>query len=353
MNKIYRIIDANVNRAAEGLRVLEDMARFHYNEKSISGELKKLRHDVRDSIMELIDKCLSARDSENDPGLIISKEMKLDKRVLNKESVTANFKRIQEALRTVEENMKLIDNYITAKKYEEFRFRSYTLEKKYYIIDSGNEKRKKLDTDIYGIVSEEFSKGRSNIETVKSMINCGIKIIQYSQKRKSMLRKYNECIRIREMTRNAGVTFIINDHIDLALLVEADGVHTGQDSLPVKEVRKIAGEDIIIGVSTHTPEQAEKAVENGADYIFAGPVFETYQKKDTYIPAGLKFLRYVVNNINIPIVAIGGIKEHNVEKVKATGAKCIAMTEITAVENMAEKIKSIRNKLKKSPTIHS
>lgn len=200
-----------------------------------------------------------------------------------------------------------------------------------------------IDTDLYCITSEEHSRGRSNIEVVSEMIKAGVKVIQYREKEKKLLQKYNECLKIREMTKEAGVTFIVNDHVDIAILVKADGVHIGQDDLPIEKVRELVGEEMIIGISTHSPKQAEDAVKRGADYIGVGPIYKTYTKKDVCEPVGLDYLRYVVKNISIPHVAIGGIKQHNMHEVIKCGAKCIAMvTEIVGADNIGKKIKDIK-----------
>ena len=209
-----------------------------------------------------------------------------------------------------------------------------------------------LSTDLYCITAEEYSLGRSNIEVVKQWIAAGIKIIQYREKEKSMMVKYQECQMIREMTKKAGVTFIINDDIDLAMMVQADGVHIGQDDFPIDKVRELIGDQMIIGISTHSPKQAQQAVKSGADYIGVGPIFQTSTKKDVCQPVGLEYLEYVVENIGIPFVAIGGIKESNVSDVIKRGASCIAMvTEITKSQDIAGKINGVReiiNNIKKA-----
>jgi thiamine-phosphate pyrophosphorylase len=206
--------------------------------------------------------------------------------------------------------------------------------------------KKILNTDLYCITSEEHSLGRSNIEVVKSMIASGIKVIQYREKNKKLIDKYNECLKIRELTKEAGVTFIVNDNIDIAMMVKADGIHIGQDDLPLEKVRDLVGKEMIIGLSTHSPEQAEDAVLRGADYIGVGPIYKTYTKKDVCEPVGLSYLNYVVKNIDIPHVAIGGIKLHNLKEVKAQGAECIALvTEITGAADIEKQINEIRKNL--------
>lgn len=195
----------------------------------------------------------------------------------------------------------------------------------------------KLPEGIYGITAEKFSRGRSNVEVVEEMIRGGVRIVQYreKQKDKSIRDIYEECRIIRKITREQDVLFIVNDFIDIALLADADGVHVGQDDLPVEAVRRLMG-DKIVGVSTHAPVQAETAVAAGADYIGVGPIFETKTKENVCGPVGLTYLEYVVTNVSIPFVAIGGIKEHNIRDVARRGAKTVCLvTEIVGAEDIA------------------
>lgn len=201
-----------------------------------------------------------------------------------------------------------------------------------------------LAADIYALTAEEFSKGRSNVEVVELLIAAGIKVIQYREKNKKAGRMYEECLIIRDMTKKAGVTLIVNDYIDLALLVGADGVHIGQDDLPPAKVRELIGSEMILGLSTHSPEQAQQAVASGCvDYIGVGPVFATKTKKDVCQPVGLSYLDYVVKEQNIPFVAIGGIKEHNLPEVLQHGAKTVALvTDIVGADDIPGKVHAIR-----------
>jgi len=204
-----------------------------------------------------------------------------------------------------------------------------------------------LKADIYGITAEEYSLGRSNIQVAGQMIASGIKVIQYREKEKKMRQKYEECLIIRKMTEDAGVTFIINDHVDLAMMVDADGVHLGQEDLPPEQVRELTGGKMLIGLSTHSPAQAEAAVKSQVDYIGVGPIYATKTKKDVCEPVGLEYLDYVVKNIKLPFVAIGGIKEHNIAEVSCRGAKCIALvTEIVGAEDISAKVRALRAVLK-------
>lgn len=198
--------------------------------------------------------------------------------------------------------------------------------------------------EIYCITAEEYSNGKSNIEVVKELIDSGVKIIQYREKDKKALYKYEECLEIRKLTKEAYVTFIINDDIDIAILVKADGVHIGQEDIPIEKVRELVGNDMFIGLSTHSPKQANDAVTRGADYIGVGPIFKTQTKKDVVDPVGFEYLDYVSKNIDIPFVAIGGIKEHNLSEVVKHGASCVCMvTEIVGANDIRSKVKSVKN----------
>ncbi len=198
--------------------------------------------------------------------------------------------------------------------------------------------------DIYGLTAEEFSLGRDNITVVEEMIKAGIKIIQYREKDKKARDMYRECLKIKEMTTAAGVTFIVNDRIDLAMAVDADGVHIGQGDLPPEVVRKLIGRDKILGLSTHAPAEAQHAVQSGiVDYIGVGPIFATKTKKDVSDPVGFDYLDYVANNIKLPFVAIGGIKVSNVREVVNHGAQMVAMvTEIVGAEDIVSRVEHIR-----------
>ncbi|MFN3328270.1 MAG: thiamine phosphate synthase [Fervidobacterium pennivorans] len=200
-----------------------------------------------------------------------------------------------------------------------------------------------LDYNIYGMTSEKFSKGRSNISVVKHMLDCGIKIIQYREKQKSMREKYKEAIEIRKITKEYGALLIINDHIDLCKIVEADGVHLGQDDIPVFEARRILGEKYIIGVTVHTKEQFLKAFDEGADYVGLGPIYQSFTKERPHPPIGTEIITWA-KKYNKPFVTIGGIKEHNVREVLQKGAKCVcSVTEILEAEDIISKIKNLWN----------
>lgn len=200
---------------------------------------------------------------------------------------------------------------------------------------------------IYGITGDNFAHGRSNLECVKAMIEGGIKIIQYRDKTKSIKEKTKEAREIRELCKKHGVIFIVNDHVDIALLVDADGVHIGQDDMSPADVRKLVGDDKIIGLSTHSEEQGMKAfLDPDVDYIGVGPIFPT-TTKDT-APVGLEYLEYAVKNLHLPFTAIGGIKEHNIHEIISRGAKNICLvSDIVGATDIAEKVKYLQSLMNK------
>jgi len=198
---------------------------------------------------------------------------------------------------------------------------------------------------IYGITAEKFSHGRSNIEVAREMIEGGIRLIQYREKRphKSFAEMLAECRAIRQLTREAGVLFLINDYPDIAQLIDADGVHVGQDDFPVAEVRRLIGPDKLIGLSTHEPAQAAAAVAAGADYLGVGPIFSTQTKDDVCAPVGLGYLDHVARTCPLPFVAIGGIKEHNLGEVLARGANTVCLvTEIVGSADIAATVRRLQ-----------
>jgi thiamine-phosphate pyrophosphorylase len=202
-----------------------------------------------------------------------------------------------------------------------------------------------LAGDIYGITDDALSRGRSSIEVVRLLLAGGVRVIQYREKAKPTRLMYQECLAICDLTRSAGATFIVNDHVDLAMAVGADGVHVGQDDLPPEKVRELVGPDMVIGLSIHLPEQAREAdkLAGIVDYIGVGPVFATGTKKDAAAPVGLALLEYVAANISLPYVAIGGIKESNIAAVRSRGAGMIAIvSDIVGADDIPAKVAALR-----------
>ena len=159
---------------------------------------------------------------------------------------------------------------------------------------------------------------------VRLVLESGVKWVQYRDKEGSRRDIFRNALNLRSITRDHNAVFIVNDHTDIALAVDADGVHLGRDDLPAQKAREILGKDRLIGVSTHTIEQAVDAEASGADYIGFGPIFRT-ETKDAGSPKGIALLAQVRSRIHIPIVAIGGINLDNVRSVLAAGVDAVAV----------------------------
>lgn len=188
--------------------------------------------------------------------------------------------------------------------------------------------------NLYAITGEEFHPNRSLMEVMEESIRGGVDIIQLRDKTSSKRDLLAKAKALRELTKKHDVLFIVNDHIDVALAVDADGIHLGQDDLPLEEARKIVGNKII-GISTHCIEEARAAEKDGADYIGVGPIFPTKSKVDVVDPVTTSYIEQVAAEITIPFVAIGGIKLHNVDRVLQAGASRICMiSEIVGAEDV-------------------
>lgn len=176
-------------------------------------------------------------------------------------------------------------------------------------------------------------------EVVNLVLKAGVRFIQLREKDKTRRQIYEEALRLRELTRTFGATLIINDHADIALAVDADGVHLGQEDLPLKEARKIMGKKII-GISTHNLEQAKEAENGGADYIGFGPVFHT-TTKNAGAPKGVDNLKIIKENVSIPVIAIGGITLHNIKSVIDAGADSVAVATAICKGDIIENAKNL------------
>ena len=313
-----RIIDANLNRACEALRVLEEIARFLVEDENISADLKNIRHTLNSLQDADYAELLLARDTEGDIGVSIKNP---DKRSGIETIFKANIKRLQQALRVLAEycpeNFDMLEN---------LRYKSYTLEKNMW--DKLKEKYNKFmleDKKLYLVTnSDKFESEDLFLDAVASALKGGVDILQLREKNMPANKIIELGKKVKLLCAEYGATFIVNDRVDIAYVLDADGVHLGQDDMDIESARKILGNNAIIGISTHAPEQAQKAVNDGADYIGMGPVFTTPTKPGRQ-SVGLEYVKWVSENIKIPAFAIGGIDLDNVQDVVNAGAKKIAV----------------------------
>jgi len=300
-----------VNRAVEGLRVVEELVRFILENKKLTDQIKALRAQIRRGRTGL-----KVRSSETDVGRKLYHTTEAARETLL-DIFTANIKRAQEALRVLEEYSKLVSPRYGAV-YKAIRFKLYDLEKKIYYPLL---RQTKLDFDLYFITDPM----RNHLDVARQAIQGGIKIIQLRDKMADQKDLLCWAKQIRKMTARAGLTFIINDYVDIAQKVGADGVHVGQDEkMSVREIRRKLGEDKIVGVSVQNLKQAREAEKAGADYVGMGPVFSTPIKPDVK-PLGLNLLRKMVQEVKIPVVAIGGIDQTNIDRILSTGCRRVAV----------------------------
>ncbi len=188
--------------------------------------------------------------------------------------------------------------------------------------------------DAYLVTDRYFSLGRSTPDIVQAAIRGGISVVQLREKKLSTRDFYTEAAQIREMLRSADVPLIINDRIDIALAVDADGVHLGQDDMPVKIARRILGPDRIIGLSVNKLDDINDEAFTYADYLAVSPVFDTATKLDTSPAWGLDGLKRTREKTDMPLIAIGSIKSDNAREVIMAGADCVAVvTEIVAAQD--------------------
>jgi len=311
-----RIIDANLNRGTEALRVLEEISRFLLDDREISEQLKCIRHQLNSAQELNYEKLLYSRDTENDIGISIKNP---DKRSGIETIFKANIKRLQQVLRVLAE-------YSSDNTFEDLRYKTYILEK--IMWDKLKEKYNKLmlqDKKLYLITnSDRFENDDDFLDAVASALKGGVDIVQLREKNMPANKIIELGRKVKMLCAEYNATFIVNDRVDIAYILEADGVHLGQDDMDAASARKILGENTIVGISTHAPEQAKKAVADGADYIGVGPVFTTPTKPGRS-SVGLEYVKWVSENINIPAFAIGGIDLTNAKEVVNAGSKRLAV----------------------------
>jgi thiamine-phosphate pyrophosphorylase len=317
-----RILDAAANRAREAVRVLEDYCRFVLDDAFLSGELKRLRHDLADALSALpAHWLLEGRDSLGDVGTVLSTPAEEERHSLAAVA-QANSKRLQEALRSLEEFGKLHSPSL-GRAVKALRYRSYTLEQALVL---GSTARTRLaDARLYVLVTDASCRA-SLSGTIHEAAAGGAQIIQLREKNLDDRALLERARQVRQWTRKLGVLFIMNDRPDIALLAQADGVHLGQEDLPVRDARRILGPDTLIGVSTHNLDQVRRAVLAGASYLGIGPTFPSGTKIFPDFP-GLEFIRQATAETSLPAFVLGGITVENVAEVVAAGGRRIAVSQ--------------------------
>jgi len=334
-----RIIDANINRLGEGLRVLEEFARMILNDTALTQKLKDIRHKTVEVSAELQKNLLSARDAGGDVG----KKMDVGGTKKSRDiiaTITANAKRAQESLRVLEEMAKNPELKLDTENYRKARFELYTIENKLLAKILRKDKTECIK-GVYAVIDTEWLKARKPADVARQMIKGGAKIIQLRCKEGSTKEYLAIAKELKGICAKSGILFIINDSLEVALAVNADGLHVGQDDLPVTEARKFIPIDMILGCSVMTVKEAVKAKKDGVDYLGVGAIFSTATKESAKA-IGLARIKEIEQAVDLPIVAIGGINKNNLNDVIKAGADSAAVISvIMGAENIEKATKEL------------
>lgn len=317
---IKRLLDANLDRAREGLRVLEDWCRFVLERPDLVARLKDLRQRLGQG-HRLAYKLARHAATDTAAGFTHPAQQEREDPLA---VVAANGARVQEALRVVEEFGRALDPPLAAEAAR-IRYALYDLEVECLRggAPDGQARRDRLARcHLYLITSPV-----PDLEgVVEAALAAGVRLVQYRPKEQPATDRdrFAQARVLRQLCHRHGALFLLNDRLDLALAVEADGVHLGQSDLPVAEARRILGPERLIGRSTHAPEQLRQAVREGCDYVGVGPVHTTPSKPGR--PAvGLAYVATAAADCPLPWFAIGGIDASNLAAVRQAGARRVAL----------------------------
>lgn len=321
MSGLPRLLDANANRAREALRVLEDVARFHLDDGTLSGEAKAQRHDLRAALDRLPAGWIEAnRDTPGDVGTTIKTVAERERHDLHEVAVAAG-KRLTEALRALEEGLKIVDPAL-AGSVEALRYRAYELERQMQMRLGSSRARQ---WGVCVLLTESLCR-RPWGDVLRAIVEVGVDCIQVREKSMEggpLLARVREVI---DVARPKGIAVIVNDRVDIALAAGADGVHLGTNDLPIVEARKLAGRSLLIGASTHDMDEAQRAIDAGADYCGVGAMFATGVKPER-TPSGIAYLRAFIERYpTVPHLAIGGINSDNMASLVEHGARGVAVS---------------------------
>lgn len=334
---VYRIVDANFNRAREGLRVLEEYCRFVLNHSELSKQLKTLRHSLCQTIAILDpERLLCCRDSQGDIGKAIRVESQM-KRVRLEDCVHAAAKRLTEALRVLAEVGQSLDPRLYDS-FERLRFDVYTLEKDISIAAYGATRFAKVR--LYVLITVQTDQDVKSLPNlVKACIGGGAECLQLRCKGLPD----RELIAIAEdftrLCKDGNVISIVNDRPDIGILSGADGVHLGQHDLSVEQARRLQVRPFLVGLSTHNTGQLNAALNQSVDYVALGPVYQTSTKSAEPV-VGLDYLRQAAEMLRdnpIPKVAIGGITLDNIRSILDLGIRTVAICSAVCLAPNPEK----------------
>ena len=314
---VHRLLDANLDRAREGLRVIEDWCRFGLSRPDLVARTK----DMRQRLGRVhLDTYKRARHAASDGSAGLGHPAQQDRHSPG-QVVAANAGRVQEALRVLEEFGRLGDPQLAAEAAA-LRYALYDLEVDLLACGGDGDRRRHLlaRCRLYLVTSPS-----PRLEaTVAAALEAGVRLVQYRAKEADDAQRLAEAHALRQLCARHGALFLVNDRVDLALAVDADGVHLGQGDLPPAVARRLLGRERLIGRSTHRLEQLQQAVADGCDYVGVGPVHATPTKPGRE-PVGLSYVTAAVTQSPIPCFAIGGIEDTNLPALLAAGATGVAV----------------------------
>lgn len=320
MDPTERMLDANLNRAREALRVMEDYARLGIEDAALSAAAKELRHELARAVEQAgLTGVIAARDIVGDIGRSIAGQGEYDRDSLT-EVVVAAGKRLTEALRVIEEVGKTRDASFGVA-VELIRYRAYDLERR--LADRINPRSAFDRVRLYVLITESLC-AVDWMTTAEAVLGGGADALQLREKDLSDGMLLERAKWLTRLCHERGALCIINDRPDIAALAGADGVHVGQDDLPVAQARRVVGREGIVGVSTHDPAQVRAAIAASPDYVAVGPMFQTATKPGARV-AGPQLLTAARGETSLPLVAIGGINHENAAALCALGCGCVCV----------------------------
>lgn len=350
MDPTERIIDAAANRAREGLRVLEDIARFALDDRGLTERLKRVRHDLRaalDALPIRSPDLLAARDTPGDVGTTVKTDAESDRAGLPA-IATAAAKRAQEALRTLEETAKSLPR--TGSPFEAARYHLYDIERELLLRLAPPCPQWTLCV----LVTGHLCTHHTPAEVIRRAAEGGADCIQIREKDLDAGPLLDHAGAMVRACRAAGVHAIINDRADIARLTDADGVHLGQTDLPVAAARRILGPARWIGVSCSTIEHARRAAADDADSCGLGPMFPSTTKAKPALSGPQLIRDYLTDptTARLPHLAISGITAHNAPQLAAAGARGLAVSSsVCSAEDPTTACRAIINALRNPATI--
>ncbi len=331
---LYRVLDANLDRAREGLRVIEEWCRFGLENPQLSAQCKQLRQELASWHHPLL---RMARDTSNDPGTQLTHPQEATRSDLPT-VVQANLCRVQEALRVLEEYSKVYDANMAAA-CKQMRYQVYTLDTQ---LQPRNRLQQLLEAPLYLVTSPS----EQLVSVVEAALQGGLKLVQYREKQANDAQRLAVAQKLCQLCHQYNALFIVNDRIDIAVAVDADGVHLGQQDMTMAVARQILGPDKLVGRSTTNSQEMERAIQEQADYIGVGPIYKTPTKAGK-AAVGHEYIRYANQHAPMPYYAIGGIDEQNLGEVLAAGAQRVAV--VRAIMNAPSPTQVVQQMLKQFP----